>query len=76
MAVERWLDQRFRAAGDGLPTDLYRRLVQEVERPLLLRVMRATRGNQLRAAELLGLNRNTLRKKLREHGLHQSELEG
>ncbi len=75
-AVERWLDQRFRAAGDGLPTDLYRRLVQEVERPLLLRVMRATRGNQLRAAELLGLNRNTLRKKLREHGLHQSELEG
>ncbi len=75
-AVERWLDQRFRAAGDGLPTDLYRRLVQEVERPLLLRAMRATRGNQLRAAELLGLNRNTLRKKLREHGLHQGAGEG
>jgi two-component system nitrogen regulation response regulator GlnG len=40
--------------------------MREVERPLVQLSLRATRGNQLRAAELLGLNRNTLRKKIRE----------
>ncbi len=40
-----------------------------VEKPLLRAVMRETRGNQVRAAQLLGINRNTLRKKLKEHGI-------
>jgi two-component system nitrogen regulation response regulator GlnG len=54
----------------GLPEGgLYDRVLAEVEAPLLRRVLAATGGNQLRAAEVLGLNRNTLRKKLREHGL-------
>jgi two-component system nitrogen regulation response regulator GlnG len=54
----------------GLPASgLYDRVIAEVEAPLIRLVLAATGGNQLRAAEVLGLNRNTLRKKLREHGL-------
>jgi len=45
---------------------LYDRVLREVERPLILLTLGATRGNQLKAAQLLGLNRNTLRKKIRE----------
>ena len=53
-------DGRLPAAG------LHGRILREVERPLILKVLAATRGNQLKAAALLGLNRNTLRKKIRE----------
>ena len=57
----------FAAHKGGLPaTGLYDRVLREVERPLILLTLGATRGNQIRAAHLLGLNRNTLRKKIRE----------
>jgi DNA-binding NtrC family response regulator len=46
-----------------------RLMVGLVEKPLLRAVMRETKGNQVRAAQLLGINRNTLRKKLKEHGI-------
>lgn len=49
--------------------DLYERVLQVVERPLLEQVMQRCQGNQLKAAALLGINRNTLRKKLRRHNL-------
>jgi Fis family transcriptional regulator, factor for inversion stimulation protein len=49
--------------------DLYRMVICEVEQPLLEIVMRYARGNQTRAADILGLNRSTLRKKLRQYGL-------
>jgi two-component system nitrogen regulation response regulator GlnG len=66
-AVERHLRDYFSAHKDGLPPPgLYERVLKEVERPLLSVCLGATRGNQIRASELLGLNRNTLRKKLRE----------
>jgi two-component system, NtrC family, nitrogen regulation response regulator GlnG len=54
-----------------LPTlaGLYDRILQDIERPLLSICLAATRGNQIRAAHLLGLNRNTLRKKIRDLGL-------
>jgi len=66
-AVENHLERYFAAHGDGLPPKgLYDRIIKEVERPLLNIVLASTRGNQIRAAELLGLNRNTLRKKIRE----------
>jgi Fis family transcriptional regulator len=48
--------------------DLYQLLLNEVEQPMLEIVLKHTRGNQTKAAELLGLNRGTLRKKLKEHG--------
>jgi two-component system nitrogen regulation response regulator GlnG len=41
-------------------------VLREIERPLIILCLSATRGNQIKAAELLGLNRNTLRKKIRE----------
>ena len=66
-AVERHLRDFFDAHKDGLPASgLYDRVLREVERPLISLSLLATRGNQIRAAELLGLNRNTLRKKIRE----------
>ena len=66
-AVERHLKEFFAAHKDGLPAGgLYDRILREVERPLITLSLTATRGNQIRAAQLLGLNRNTLRKKIRE----------
>src|SRR5690625_3513381 len=65
--VERLLRDYFDAHADGLPaTGLYERVLREVEKPLLQLTLAATRGNQLKAAQVLGLNRNTLRKKIRE----------
>jgi two-component system nitrogen regulation response regulator GlnG len=43
---------------------LYERLLCEIERPLIVQALQATRGNQIRAAAVLGINRNTLRKKI------------
>ncbi|MFO1062118.1 MAG: nitrogen regulation protein NR(I) [Dongiaceae bacterium] len=66
-AAERHLRDFFAAHRDGLPArGLYDRVLREIERPLIELSLAATRGNQIRAAELLGLNRNTLRKKIRE----------
>ena len=66
-AVERHIKDYFAAHKGGLPAaGLYDRVLREVERPLIVLTLGATRGNQIRAAHLLGLNRNTLRKKIRE----------
>jgi two-component system, NtrC family, nitrogen regulation response regulator GlnG len=66
-AVERHLNKYFGGFGDGLPPPgLYHRILREIEYPLLSAALAATRGNQIRAADLLGVNRNTLRKKIRD----------
>jgi two-component system nitrogen regulation response regulator GlnG len=66
-AVERNLVRYFASFDNGLPPPgLYHRILREVEYPLLSAALAATRGNQIRAADLLGLNRNTLRKKIRD----------
>ncbi len=70
-AVEQNLQRYFAGFGDELPPPgIYDRVLAEVEYPLVLACLTATRGNQIRAAELLGLNRNTLRKKIRELGVN------
>jgi two-component system nitrogen regulation response regulator GlnG len=66
-AVDRHLQKLFLTGANELPpAGLYDRVLREIERPLINLSLAATRGNQIRAAELLGLNRNTLRKKIRE----------
>jgi two-component system, NtrC family, nitrogen regulation response regulator GlnG len=66
-SVERYLTRYFSSFGDELPPPgLYDRVVRDVEKPLLSAALAATRGNQIRAAELLGLNRNTLRARIRD----------
>jgi two-component system nitrogen regulation response regulator GlnG len=63
--VTRRLADEFLAASPGLPlAGLYDRLLAEVERPLIIEALKATQGNQIRAAAVLGINRNTLRKKI------------
>nr|WP_040567766.1 nitrogen regulation protein NR(I) [Magnetospirillum molischianum] len=71
--VERHLRDYFANHGDGLPpAGVYDRVVREVEKPLISIALEATRGNQIKAAQLLGLNRNTLRKKIRDLELQVS----
>ena len=67
ISVERFLVGYFTGFGAQLPPPgLYQRVLEKVEVPLITAALVATRGNQVRAADLLGLNRNTLRKKIRE----------
>jgi Fis family transcriptional regulator, factor for inversion stimulation protein len=65
--VRQSLDAYFRDLGGSEPDGMYSMLVRVVEKPLLEVVMHHADHNQSRAAEWLGLNRNTLRKKLLEH---------
>jgi two-component system nitrogen regulation response regulator GlnG len=66
-AVERHINDYFVAHKGAMPAaGLYDRVLREIERPLIVATLVATRGNQIKAAHVLGLNRNTLRKKIRE----------
>ncbi|NDV88164.1 nitrogen regulation protein NR(I) [Aurantimonas aggregata] len=66
-SVERYLADYFASFGDDLPPPgLHGRILREVEYPLIAAALAATRGNQVKAADLLGVNRNTLRKKIRD----------
>ena len=67
VSVETHIKRYFDAlSGDMPPPGLYGRVLREVEEPLIVATLAITRGNQLRAADILGLNRNTLRKKIKE----------
>lgn len=73
LAIEQHLSNYFARHGMALPPDgLHQRLLETVERPLLRTTMIAVKGNQIRAAKLLGINRNTLRKKLGDLGIDAS----
>ena len=65
------LDQYFTMLNGDRPGDLYDLVIGEVERPLFKAVMDYTQGNQSQAAGILGINRGTLRKKLRTYSLIQ-----
>lgn len=74
-SIYRNLEKYFKAHDQRLPPDgLYNRILKEVERPLISLTLNATRGNQLKAAQLLGLNRNTLRKKLKNLDIDAKDL--
>ncbi|MFO1371874.1 MAG: DNA-binding transcriptional regulator Fis [Candidatus Competibacteraceae bacterium] len=67
--VQETLRIYFHNLGGQAPSNLYDLVLREVEPPLLEIVMRFTRGNQTKASTILGINRGTLRKKLRQYGL-------
>ena len=64
--ISHYFDQH---EGELPPNGMYHRILPEFEVPLIELALLETRGNQIRAADLLGLNRNTLRKKIKEHGI-------
>lgn len=67
--IEHNLNQFFRTLDGENANDVYHMVLRQVEKPLLQTVMKQCHGNQSKAAMMLGLNRNTLRKKLLEHDL-------
>jgi two-component system, NtrC family, nitrogen regulation response regulator GlnG len=73
--IERKLVECVRGLRDHSSAHLYDLVVGLVEKPLLRAVLQETGGNQVRAAQILGINRNTLRKKLTEHGIDPGKLE-
>jgi two-component system, NtrC family, nitrogen regulation response regulator GlnG len=68
-AIECYLSELFHDRDGNPPQGLYHRTVREIEYPLISMALATTKGNQIKAAELLGLNRNTLRKKVRDLGI-------
>jgi two-component system, NtrC family, nitrogen regulation response regulator GlnG len=76
MAIEELVRSKLkgflRSVGDYPVENLYDDIIARVERPLLALVMEHAGGNQLRASEILGINRNTLRKKLAQHGIGET----
>jgi Fis family transcriptional regulator, factor for inversion stimulation protein len=68
-SVHRTLDQYFRDLDGEKPSAIYEMVIRNVERPMLEFVLRQANGNQTVAAEMLGINRNTLRRKLTEYEL-------
>jgi two-component system nitrogen regulation response regulator GlnG len=75
--IERHLASQFASHVDGVPPPgLYDRVLADVERPLFQLTLAATRGNQVRAAEVLGLNRNTLRKRILDLGIDPARVRG
>ena len=66
-SVEKHIKRYFDLHGDSLPPPgLYNRILKEIELPLIALSLSATRGNQIKTSELLGINRNTLRKKIKD----------
>ena len=68
--IEKMVKEYFNTQGDNITdSSLYNTVLHEVERPLFQQTLHAVKGNKAKAARILGINRNTLQKKLNEHGL-------
>ena len=68
-SVEKSLDEYFRKLDGELPHGIYDMVITHVERTLISSVMDRANGNQTQAADMLGMNRNTLRAKLAKYGI-------
>jgi Fis family transcriptional regulator len=68
-SVKKALENYFSCLDGQYPVNLYGLVIEEMERPLFQVVMKLTNNNQSRAAKLLGLNRATLRKKLKQYNI-------
>ena len=69
LSVERSLDEYFRRLDGEPPHGIYDMVIMHVERALISSVMERAGGNQTQAADMLGMNRNTLRTKLSKYGI-------
>ncbi len=67
--VKKSLEKYFKDLGEQEPSNVYEMVILTVEKPILEAVMARADGNQSQAADMLGINRNTLRKKLQQHGM-------
>jgi len=67
--MRRSLNRYFKDLDGEVPGEIYNMVLSAVEKPLLAYILDRSEGNQTRAADMLGINRNTLRKKMREYGL-------
>jgi DNA-binding protein Fis len=68
--VEEKLEKYFKDLNGNLPSSgFYDQIIREVERPLIKMTLKIVQGNKVKAAKILGINRNTLRKKMLELGL-------
>ena len=67
--IKKSMDEYFKDLDGEKPCAIHHMVIASVEKPLLESILKHAQGNQTRAAELLGLNRNTLRKKMQEYGI-------
>jgi Fis family transcriptional regulator len=67
--MRRSLNRYFKDLDGETPSEIYSMVLSAFEKPLLAYILDRAEGNQTRAADMLGINRNTLRKKIRDHGL-------
>lgn len=71
--VSQRLEAFFDSQLNSLPVNLYEVILEQVEYPLIVQTLKITNGNQIKAAEILGINRNTIRKKIKLFNIDPSD---
>ena len=71
--VSQRLEIFFESQLNSLPVNLYDIIIEQVEHPLIVQTLKVTQGNQIKAAEILGINRNTIRKKIKLFNINPSD---
>lgn len=71
--VSQRLETFFASQLNSLPVNLYDVIIEQVEHPLIVQTLKITQGNQIKAAEILGINRNTIRKKIKLFNIDPSD---